>query len=190
MPDSMAILDERSIDFVIDCVEKRRVTLEFGEPEWWAQAPHHVSHHVGDDVVCVVEFYAGEKVGVAGDVGDHETSGFSFRKHSALLPAPVGPRSRPEACAGSASLGKNTPREQDSTQWAYRRLLTRKPLSAADSTGQRNSVMKSLSWSLVLQRLPWPLNDALVREAHALDVVRRGFLVYVDVVHGRVLQRE
>ena len=64
-----------------DRVEEGRVALEFGEPERRAQAPHHRVHHVGDDVVCVVELDAGEKAGVAGDIGDHETGGFGFRKH-------------------------------------------------------------------------------------------------------------
>ena len=67
------VLEERSVNLVVDRVEKGRVALELGEPERRAQAPHHRVHHVGDDVVCVVELDAGEKAGVAGDVSDHET---------------------------------------------------------------------------------------------------------------------
>ena len=67
------VLEERSVNLVVDRVEKGRVALELGEPERRAQEPHHRVHHVGDDVVCVVELDAGEKAGVAGDVGDHET---------------------------------------------------------------------------------------------------------------------
>src|SRR6266571_4503860 len=75
------VLEERSVNFVVDRVEKGRVTLELGEPERRAQAPHHRVHHVGDDVVRVVELDTGEKASVAGDVSDHETGGFGFRKH-------------------------------------------------------------------------------------------------------------
>src|SRR5450631_1280394 len=35
------VLEERSVNLVADCVEKGRVTLELGEPERRAQAPHH-----------------------------------------------------------------------------------------------------------------------------------------------------
>ena len=34
-------------------------------------------------------------------------------------------------------------------------LSKSRPVRVADSTGQRNSLMESLSWSFVLQRLPW-----------------------------------
>jgi hypothetical protein len=33
-------------------------------------------HHVGDDVLCVVELNTRKKVGVAGDIGDYEAGGF------------------------------------------------------------------------------------------------------------------
>src|SRR5207237_3105276 len=79
------VLEKRSVNLVVERVEEGRVALELREPERRAQAPHHRVHHVRDDVVCVVELDAGEKAGVAGDVGDHETGGFGFRRHEASL---------------------------------------------------------------------------------------------------------
>src|SRR6267378_6578829 len=67
-----------------DRVEEGRVALELGEPERRPQPPHHGVHHVGDDVLRMLELDPGEKAGVAGDVRDHETSGFGFRKHRAV----------------------------------------------------------------------------------------------------------
>ena len=78
------VLEHRSVDLVGDRVEEGRVALELGEPERRPQPPHHRVHHVGDDVLRVVELDPGEKAGVAGDVGDHETGGFGFRKHRAV----------------------------------------------------------------------------------------------------------
>ena len=78
------VLEHRAVDLVGDRVEEGRVALELGEPERRPQPPHHRVHHVGDDVLRVVELDAGEKAGVAGDVGDHETGGFGFRKHRAV----------------------------------------------------------------------------------------------------------
>ena len=80
------VLKHRSIDLVADRVDKNRITLEFGEPERRAQAPQHRVHHVGDDVAGVVKLNVGEKTGVAGDISDHETGGFGFRKHLAVPP--------------------------------------------------------------------------------------------------------
>ena len=86
------------------------ITLEFGEPERRAQAPQHRVHHVGDNVLRMVEFSAIEKAGVAGDIGDHETGGFGFRKHIAVPPQdPFVPRfagrGKFNAC-GSASASR------------------------------------------------------------------------------------
>ena len=58
--------------------------FEFREPKRRAQAPDDRVHHVGNDIVCMVELDVGEKGGVAGDVGNHETCGFGFRKHLAV----------------------------------------------------------------------------------------------------------
>ena len=78
------VLEHRAVDLVGDRVEEGRVALELGEPERRTQAPDHGVHHVGDDVLGMLELDAGEKAGVAGDVGDHETGGFGFRKHRAV----------------------------------------------------------------------------------------------------------
>ena len=78
------VLQHRAVDLVGDRVEEGRVALELGEPERRPQPPHHGVHHVGDDVLRMLELDPGEKAGVAGDVRDHETSGFGFRKHRAV----------------------------------------------------------------------------------------------------------
>jgi len=78
------VLQHRAVDLVGNRVEEGRVALELGEPERRPQPPHHGVHQVGDDVLRMLELDPGEKASVAGDVRDHEASGFGFRKHRAV----------------------------------------------------------------------------------------------------------
>ena len=68
------VLQQRAVDLVSDCIEEGGVALELCEPERRPQPPHHGVHHVGDDVLCMLELDAGKKAGVAGDIRDHETT--------------------------------------------------------------------------------------------------------------------
>ena len=80
------ILQERPVDLVGDRVDEGRVAFELGEAERGPERPDQRIHDVGDDVLGVIEFDAGHEVRVAGNVGDHETGRFRFRKHCGALP--------------------------------------------------------------------------------------------------------
>ena len=69
------VLKQRSVDFGRDCVDKGGVPLELREPQRRAKPFQHSVHHVGDDVLRVVEFGRFKKFGVAGDVGDQKQAG-------------------------------------------------------------------------------------------------------------------
>jgi hypothetical protein len=64
-------LQHRAVDLVGDCIEEGGVALELREPERRPQPPHHGVHHVGDDILRMLEL-------------NHETSGFGLRKHQAV----------------------------------------------------------------------------------------------------------
>ena len=77
------VLQERSIDLVGKRVNEGRVALKLGEAERRTQRPDQRVHDVGDDVLGMIEFDAGHEMRVAGNVRDHETGRFRFRKHAA-----------------------------------------------------------------------------------------------------------
>ena len=75
------VLQERPVDLVRDRIDEGGVAFELRQAKRRAKSPDHRVHEVGDDVLGVVEFDAGKKAGVAGNIGDDETGGFWFRKH-------------------------------------------------------------------------------------------------------------
>ena len=92
------ILQERPVDLVGERVDEGRVAFELGEAERRAQRLDQRVHDVGDDVLGVVELDPGHEGRVAGNVGDHETSRFSLRKHG-------GPPSPTAAAPGRSRRG-------------------------------------------------------------------------------------
>ena len=78
------VLQHRAVDLLGRRVDESGIALEFGKPEGRPEALDHRIHQIGDDVLRMVEFDPGEKVRIAGDIGDGEISRFRFRKHCNL----------------------------------------------------------------------------------------------------------
>ena len=62
----------RTVDPVREHVDERGVALQLREAEARPERPDDRRHEVGEDVLRMVEFRAGEVAGIAGDIGDQE----------------------------------------------------------------------------------------------------------------------
>ena len=110
------LLQHRAVDLVGDCIEEGGVALELREPERRPQPPHHRVHHVGDDILRMLELDTGEKAGVAGDIRDHQTGGIRVAEASSC-PSLVTPEKAPWAIAKSLAP-RTGEREENGTRSA------------------------------------------------------------------------
>jgi hypothetical protein len=64
------VLQERPVDFISHHITEGGVAFQFGKLEGRTQCLDQPIHQVGQDVLRVIEFDAGNVTGIAGDVGN------------------------------------------------------------------------------------------------------------------------